>query len=87
MFGLFTCTTEAHRRTGVRYRAAMQIDSEAAAVVAEVLDAADALQSAMYNSDLEVSWRRETERWHAAVEAAERLPGVKEARSDEESPW
>jgi hypothetical protein len=42
-----------------------------AAIVRELIDAADALMTAMYNSDLEAGWRRQRDRWYAACAAAE----------------
>jgi hypothetical protein len=47
------------------------------AIVAELISAAEAVRTAMYNSDLEAAWRPEVERWDAAVDAASRaFPGI-----------
>jgi len=52
-----------------------------AAVVRELINAAEAKMEAMFNSDLEASWRRHSERWGAACEAAYLLPGVDPEKS------
>jgi hypothetical protein len=49
-----------------------------AAVVRELIEAAEGKMDAMYDSDLESSWWRPSERWRAARAAARQLPGVGE---------
>lgn len=51
------------------------MDETEAAVVRELIDAAEGLMDAMYNSDLQD--RQAVERWHAACTAAQSLPGVR----------
>jgi hypothetical protein len=45
-------------------------------LIRELLNAHDAVEEAMYNSNMETSWRQEKERWSAAERAARALPGV-----------
>ena len=45
-------------------------------LIRELLNAHDAVVEAMYNSNMETSWRREKERWSAAERAARALPGA-----------
>ena len=45
-------------------------------LIRELLNAHDAVEEAMYNSDMETSHRQEKERWGAAERAARALPGV-----------
>ena len=45
-------------------------------LIRELLNAHDAVEEAMYNSNMETSWRQEKERWAVAERAARALPGV-----------
>lgn len=54
-------------------------ETDVSAIITELMAAAAAKMDAMYNSDLELSWRNETERWHRACAAAFALPGVQES--------
>lgn len=58
-------------------------DAPTDALIAELINAAEGVRTAMYNSDLETSWRVEIDRWHAAVEAATRqFPAVESMLED-----
>ena len=51
--------------------------ASAESIIAELINASEAVQMAMYNSDLEASWRSEVDRWNAAEDAARRaFPGI-----------
>ena len=47
-------------------------------IIAELINAAEAVRTAMYNGDSEAGWSPAVDRWHAAVEtAAGAFPGIK----------
>ena len=70
---------DAHRRDQDELRRALELllsCRSMADLIRELLNAHDAVEEAMYNSDMETSWRQEKERWAVAERAARALPGV-----------
>lgn len=57
-------------------RKATEMTPDEGRLVRELIDADEALREAMYNSDLEAAWAKETARYRAARQAVEALPGV-----------
>jgi hypothetical protein len=74
-----TAMEDGHRRDQDELRRALDLllsCRSVADLIRELLNAHDAVVEAMYNSDMETSWRREKERWSAAERAARAYPGV-----------
>ena len=70
---------DGHRRDQDELRRALDLllsCRSMADLIRELLNAHDAVEDAMYKSELETSWRQEKDRWSAAERAARALPGV-----------
>ena len=70
---------DGHRRDQDELRRALELllsCRSMADLIRELLAAHDAVETAMYNSNMETSWRQEKDRWSAAERAARALPGV-----------
>src|ERR1039458_2867238 len=80
---------DGHRRDQDELRRALDLllsCRSMADLIRELLNAHDAVEDAMYKSELETSWRQEKDRWSAAERAARALPGVGDIPRSEERP-